>query len=185
MNVGALVLAAGYSRRFGEDKRRFPVDGKPLLARTLEQLRSTGIPVRVCLRPGEGKLPLELGLPGLEFIECTHASQGMGATLADGVRACGDWDALLVVLGDMPWVLPVTYAAVVDALARDRIVQPFCEGRGGHPVGFGADFFPELAVLDGERGGRAIIARHPDMLQRVPVEDPGIHADLDEPPKKR
>jgi molybdenum cofactor cytidylyltransferase len=185
MKVGALVLAAGYSRRFGEDKRRFPVDGEPLLARTLEKVRSAAIPVRVCLRPGEGNLPLELGLPGLEFIECAHARQGMGATLADGVRACGDWDALLVVLGDMPWVLPDTYVAVCGALARDRIVQPYCEGRGGHPVGFGADFFPELEVLEGDRGGRVVIERHPDALQRLPVRDPGIHADLDETPEQR
>ena len=51
MRCGALVLAAGYSRRFGEDKRAYPIDGKPLLARTLESVRASGLPLRLCLRP--------------------------------------------------------------------------------------------------------------------------------------
>lgn len=183
MKCGALVLAAGHSRRFGEDKRVYPVDGTPLLARTVEGLRGSGLPLRLCLRPGEvGRLP---GLRDVECIECTGAARGMGATLAEGVAACGDWDALLVVLGDMAWVAPGTYVAVAAAVARDRIVQPWQGGQPGHPVGFGADFFPQLAALDGDRGGRSVIARHSTALLRLDVDDPGIHRDLDLPPEQR
>lgn len=179
MNTGALVLAAGYSRRFGSDKRRYALDGSPLLARTLAQVEAAGIRCRVCLRPGER--PLEMGLADVEFIECPGASRGMGATLADGVRSCGDWDGLLVVLGDMPWIAPASYRRVADALSPDRIVQPFREGRPGHPVGFGSAFYPALEALDGEQGGREVIRANPAALLRIPLDDPGIHRDLDEP----
>ncbi len=179
--IGALVLAAGASRRFGSDKRGYLLDGRPMLARTLEAVQAADLACRVCLGPEDGYIPLMLGLPGLEFIECPNAASGMGATLADGVRACTDWDALLVVLGDMPWVTPDTYRNLAAALERDAIVQPEFEGRPGQPVGFGADFFPELMALEGDIGGRDLLRRHPQALRRLPVGDSGIHRDLDEP----
>ena len=182
MNGGALVLAAGASERFGSDKRKYRVDGRPLLQRTVEQVHQAGLACRVCLRPGDGDIPLLLGIPGIEFIECASAAQGMGSTLAEGVRACPDWEGLLVVLGDMAWVRPDTLLGVFTALTADTLVQPVCNGKPGHPVGFGKRFFPELAALSGDRGGRALLQRHAGLLREVTVDDPGIHRDLDRPP---
>ncbi len=182
MTVGALVLAAGVARRFGSDKRLYPVEGKALLLRTLEAVTAAGLPCRVCLRPGDGALPLMLGLPGLEFIECRAAARGMGATLAEGVRACHDWDGLLVVLGDMAWVTPATLSSLARTLDRDSIVQPVLQGKAGNPVGFGQRFFAELEALDGDRGGRSLLTQYRDSLKQVDVNDPGVLRDLDEPP---
>ena len=183
MKGGALVLAAGFSRRFGSDKRLFEVEGEPLLRRTVAAVQAAGLACRVCLRPDDGALPLVLGLPGLEFIECRDAAGGMGATLAEGVRACHDWDGLLVVLGDMAWVRPATLAALWEALTPDNIVQPVFEGMPGNPVGFGSAFFSELGALEGDRGGRALLERHRDRLLTLPVDDPGVVRDLDQPPE--
>ena len=182
MTGGALVLAAGAARRFGSDKRRYLLDGEPMLRRTLEAVRAASLACRVCIAPGDGDLPLWLDLPGLEFIECPDASAGMGATLANGVAACDDWRGLLVVLGDMPWVRPATYRSLFGALDAGTIVQPEYNGRPGNPVGFGAEFFAELGSLSGDAGGRDILLRHPGVLRRLPVDDPGIHRDLDIPP---
>ena len=44
MTVGAVVLAAGESRRMGAAKLALPVDGIPMLARTLAAVREAGLP---------------------------------------------------------------------------------------------------------------------------------------------
>jgi molybdenum cofactor cytidylyltransferase len=181
VKTGALVLAAGASRRFGSDKRRHLIDGQPLLKRTVQTVVEAGLPCRVCLRPGDGDIPLLIDLPGIEFLECTTAGHGMGATLAEGVGNCRDWDALLVVLGDMGWVQPATLVAVASKLTAHTIVQPTFRQQPGQPVGFGRDFFAELRDLSGDKGGRAILLRHRSAWIGVPVEDQGILRDLDFP----
>jgi molybdopterin-guanine dinucleotide biosynthesis protein A len=43
MNLSAVILAGGESRRMGKDKAWLEVDGQPLLARALSTLRDSGI----------------------------------------------------------------------------------------------------------------------------------------------
>lgn len=182
MRGGALVLAAGASRRFGSDKRVFDIDGQPLLRRTVQAVLDAGLACRVCLKPEDGAIPPLLDRPGIEFIECASAQRGMGATLAEAVAACDDWDGLLVVLGDMAWVQADTLLELWRALTPDTIVQPVFGDAAGNPVGFGRRFFAALSRLEGDLGGREVVQRHRERRQLIPVDDPGILRDLDEPP---
>ncbi len=182
MNNGVLVLAAGVSRRFGSDKRRYLLDGKPLLVHCLDAIAAAGLPPRVCIGPDDGDLVISLGATGVQFIECDQARRGMGATLAQGVARCDDWDGVLVALGDMPWVLPETFRTVSQSLLPGQIVQPVYENRPGQPVAFSAAFFDKLRGLDGDIGGRELLREHENQLLKTAVNDPGIHQDVDTPP---
>lgn len=180
MSGGALVLAAGLSRRFGSDKRQFLLDDKtPLLRRAVEIVLAANLSCRVCVRADDSAaLALLQDLP-VSIIECHSAEQGMGRTLAEGVAACQDWDGLLVMLADMPWLRPQTLALLFAALTPDAIVQPTCAEQPGNPVGFGRAFYPDLLALQGDQGGRALLQRYPHALRHLEVGDPAIHRDID------
>ena len=182
MTGGALVLAAGASRRFGSDKRQYMLNDKPLLAHCLSAAAEAGLELRVCVAPGETALIKSIAPVRCQYIECSNARSGMGATLAQGVSNCSDWSALLVVLGDMAWVQPTTYAAVFAALDHATIAQPHFAGRPGQPVGFCAEHFPALSELNGDRGGRDLLRRYQDRVAVLQVDDPGILKDIDRPP---
>jgi molybdenum cofactor cytidylyltransferase len=178
-----LVLAAGYGRRFGSDKRLYTLNGgKPMLRVTLENVIGSGSPCRVCVRDGDSGIANLLQGLAVDAIPCANSVEGMGATLAEGVGACEDWDALLVALGDMPWVQAATYASLLSALDSNSIVQPVYQQKAGNPVGFGRRFYPLLRVLQGDGGGRHILRDYPDQVRRVLVDDAGICRDLDIPP---
>ena len=49
------------------------------------------------------------------------------------------------------------------------IFAPEAEGRRGNPVLFPAALFEELLQVTGDRGGRQVIAAHPDLLRTVTV----------------
>lgn len=86
--VVALVLAAGRARRFGSDKRqaRLP-DGRSLLQAVLQtQLQACG-DVRVLLREGDEWGQDLCAQLGVAWQVVPDADQGMGHTLAAGLRA--------------------------------------------------------------------------------------------------
>ena len=58
-------------------------------------------------------------------------------------------------------------------------MAPVYRDERGHPVGFDKQFCDELLQLQGDSGARAILLRHPDLLQTIAVEDPGVLWDID------
>ena len=67
----------------------------------------------------------------------------------------------IVALGDMPWIQSSTIARVAAAIADGAVVAaPFHRGQRGHPVGFGAACFAELAALTGDDGAKSVVASH-------------------------
>ncbi len=182
MKTGILVLAAGKAARFGTDKRLATMsDGRRTLDVTLANARASGLPLSVCLRPGDDQLAQYLGARGFACLRCSRADEGMGATLAQGAANIRGWDAVLVALADMPWVAPASFRAVAAGLAKNCIVVPVCAGRRGHPVGFGSDFFRELASLGGDTGARVLLDRHPQRVRELSLEDAAIVRDIDVP----
>lgn len=61
-------------------------------------------------------------------------SPGMGDSLAAAVAACADASGWLVVLGDMPFILPSSIESVVRELGEQMIRVPVYKGAYGHPV---------------------------------------------------
>lgn len=187
MKVVAILLAAGSATRFGSDKllHALPHD-VPIAVQAARHLRAVfERDVFVVVRPDAKVLPDLLRKEGCEVVVCGRAAEGMGASLACGVRAAdaaGPADAYLVALADMPFVRSSTIAAVRDALSAGApLVAPYFRARRGHPVGIGAKFRCELEALRGDEGARKIVAANEASLVKVPVGDPGVLRDIDTP----
>lgn len=190
MTGGAILLAAGSSRRFGSDKRRHVLpDGTPLLLASLRLYAGTFDRLIVVLRPGDESLAQAVEDDGrgsaVQVVFCPEARHGMGHSLACGARAAGDWTYAFVALADMARVLPHTLARLVEVMEQAgprAVVQPVYRGTPGHPVGFGAEHLPALTILTGDEGARNVLRAAGDALIRLDVDDPGVLEDLDTPP---
>jgi molybdenum cofactor cytidylyltransferase len=106
-------------------------------------------------------------------------STGMGDSIAAGVAVCKQLDGWLMVLGDMPFILPSSIEQVVAGIGDDSISVPVQDGEYGHPVGFGRDFAAGLMALSGDRGAKPLFAK--GRVVEVTVEDPGVLWDVDVP----
>lgn len=179
---GVLLLAAGFSRRFGAVKLGAALQtGEPVIARTLMQIRGTTAPLRIVTRPALQDLLLRSGAQPEELILCGDADKGMGHTLAAGIRALPAWDACLVCLGDMPFIRSDTYIRLLQALRHDRMTVPTFQGSRGNPAGFGAQWFAMLGACAGDAGAREVLRSHPESIDCVAVDDPAILKDIDTP----
>lgn len=179
MIVGALLMAAGSATRMGGNKLGEEVGGIPMIVAAHRSLVAAGLPV--LLVTGAYEPEVRALLPGVPSVHAARHAEGLAASLATGIAAVPrDWGAVLIALGDMPFIRPATHQALASALAAGAAaVRPVCQGQEGNPAGFARILFAELASLSGDQGARALLARLP--VTRVEVEDPGIFKDLDTP----
>jgi molybdenum cofactor cytidylyltransferase len=162
-----IVLASGRGERFVAaggtgSKLRALLAGKPVLERTLDAVRASGLAWHV-----EGA-----GHPG------------MGDSIAAAVRATRDAPGWLILPGDLPLVRAATLRAVAAALdGRVNAVQPNYRGERGHPVGFAAGCGPQLAALEGNLGASSVLRsmRAIDSVADLAVDDAGVVTDIDTP----
>lgn len=176
----ALVLAAGFARRFGSDKRSARLaDGRVVIDAVLQAIRGAGLD-SVVAQNSEHLLTFDTAVRTLT-IPAVTAARGMGASLSAAVAALPAEADLIVCLADMPFVQPSTYISVAAALKPGRIVCPRYRSERGNPVGFAKEFREQLMLLDGDRGARDLLQKYADRVDFIDVDDPGIQRDIDLP----
>lgn len=180
-----VVLAAGRGQRFrgqGHKLEQSLGDGT-VLSRTLDQAIATQLRVVVvttqALAAQVGRLVAlrdMVVMPDLDRLG-RPLPVGMGHSIAAGVSATGDAQGWLILPGDMPLVRSASLLAVAEVLEHEPIAYAQYHGRRGHPVGFSAELYSELAALEGDEGARRLLARYP--AQAVELDDPGVLIDVD------
>lgn len=186
-SVGAIVLAAGQSRRMGEqNKLLVNIDGMPMVRRCVVALQAGGIN-DVLVVTGHQSAEVEEALSGLEvrFIHNADFADGQAGSVACGIAAMDEaHSAALVALGDMPDISAELVAGLVaDHIALpnslSRISFPVYDGQRGNPVIWGYAFFDDLRALTGDSGGRQILGSNAAAINSFSWHDDSIHRDID------
>jgi molybdenum cofactor cytidylyltransferase len=186
-----VLLAAGFGKRYDPTGKCSKLlqhvpsgkhAGVPIVAAAARNLKPavgrTLAVVRPRSDPNQHQLQDLLENEGCELVVCEHAADGMGASLACGVRAATDAGGWIVALGDMPAVQTHTIDAVVQALQQGHsTVAPTYQGQRGHPVGFSVRCLDDLLACDGDQGARAVLDKFPPHV--IAARDDGILIDID------
>lgn len=184
--MGILVLAAGDSGRFGQDKRTSTLaNGEEILHRTLINATESDFPVVLILGPKDIELAAELEkkFSRVTILRCPESPLGIGHTITFGVDHARDlgWRLCMVAHGDMPWVTSRLFNAIGKRVTPDNIIVPRYHERIGRPVGFGRNFFNELAELPGQAGDGDVWRHHPDKVEYLELDERGIIEDINSP----
>lgn len=164
--VGAVILAAGASTRMGRNKLLLPVDGQPMVRRTVQRAIDAGVaPVVVVL--GHEPERVREALAGLDvtFAVSPDPTGPTSASLHAGLRALDDTvHATLVLLADMVHVTTGMMRTLVETSARGE--APLEVSRYGDvlapPLLFRRALWPELLAWHGEGCGKAVVRAHRD-----------------------
>jgi len=191
--IGAIVLAAGSSRRFraagGREPSKLvaPVAGEPLARHAVRAaLGSRARPVVVVT--GHARAEVEAALAGLPVAFAYNAdfAEGLASSLKAGIAALPSAVAgALVVLGDMPGIEARLLDRLIDAFAANPgalAAAPFQAGRRGNPVLLSAALFAAVDRLDGDEGARALLRGiDPSRIAAVEVSEDAAAFDVDTP----
>ncbi|HAJ45885.1 MAG TPA: 4-diphosphocytidyl-2C-methyl-D-erythritol kinase [Alphaproteobacteria bacterium] len=183
--VAAIILAAGLSRRMGTNKLLLPLNGTPVLARTIAAVRAAGID-KIYVVTGHDAHAVRGHLPA-DAVEVFNPAfkEGMASSLRAGIAGLPeDIDAAAIVLGDMPALRPHDLHHLIthlDSSEGRELIVPAFEGKRGHPVIFARRLWPEILNAEGDQGARKVVLDNADAVCEVAVGHPGVIADADTP----
>jgi molybdenum cofactor cytidylyltransferase len=184
--VGAILLAAGASRRLGHPKQLIVYEGKTLIRRTAEMLVASKCdPVIVVLGAVVGECRREIGHLPVSVCINEKWNIGISTSIVAGITFLADTapdvNAALIALCDQPFLTPADYNALIDEFTRfpSSIVAAAYDGVVGVPAIFSNAMFADLRSLKGDEGARHLVRHYQE--RTIPVEISGAAFDVDTP----
>lgn len=185
--VGAIVLAAGLSRRMGEPKLLLPWGESTIVRGIVRTTVETGLFGETLVVTGQWDDDIRQqveGLPVRPVHNSRFADGEMLSSVQVGLRHLSpSIGAALVLLGDQPGVEPAVINEVLAAYARtlSPIVAPVYQGQRGHPVLFDRVLWDEILTLPDGAAPRDVLRKHLQEIVQVAVETNSILQDIDTP----
>jgi molybdenum cofactor cytidylyltransferase len=185
--IGAVLLAAGQSRRMGgPNKLLAEVAGVPMVARVAQRLlASKARPIVAVLGNRADEVDQALGRLPVERVRNPDFAQGLSTSLKCGLAALPeDLDGALICLGDMPLVSGRHLDRLIAAfnpLEGRAIIVPTRHGKRGNPVLWARRFFAEMMQIAGDVGARHLIGEYAELVAEVEMDDDAVLVDIDTP----
>ena len=184
MKVAGIILAAGGSTRMGgQNKLLQMVDGTSLVQKVVGSALNSNIEsVYVILGYQAALIRQCISNKSVNWVENSDWSRGMASSIKSGIEALNtNYDGAMILLGDMPFIEPITINQLLALYQKKKIVVPVKNGRQGNPVLFSSAFFADLKLLGGDKGAKPIIKKNPDSVIIANVLTDTIFHDLDTP----
>lgn len=180
--VGAILLAAGKSSRFGENKLLYEIHGKPMVQYCLDAVRLVSFDgVRMITGyPQVEKLAAEAGV---ECVKNNFPEKGISHSIHLGIASLEEMDAWMFLVCDQPGLRAGTLERLLETYREgDRgIVAVACKGQIGNPVIFSQRYKDVLLSLKGDQGGKKILLGNMEDVCLVEAEAEELK-DMDEKP---
>ena len=169
--IGCVILASGYGRRYGANKLTASLEGRSLIQRVLDSVPSELLE-KVVVVTQYDEISTYAKLFNFTVIQNEHPELGVSQSIRLGLSALENCDGALFSVADQPFLRRESVAALIELWRRqpEKIAAMSSGGCRGNPCLFPAQFFPELMALEGDRGGSAVIRKHPEALTLLEVD---------------
>lgn len=193
MKMVMILLAAGNSIRFGSNKLLYPVEGKPMYLRAMERLLKARQKLQEEFQPPfscklavvtqYGEIRTKAAARGFETLMNDHSEEGISSSMKIGLKKYTDADACLFSVADQPWLTSVTvYKLVLMFLKSGKGIACVSYNKNpGNPCIFSRKYYEELLRLEGDRGGKRVLRKHPEDIAYLEISDKRELEDMDYP----
>ncbi len=187
IKISAIFLAAGSSRRMGEqNKLLLPYAQITLVRHCFQELQKSSID-EIVVVTGFEQDQIATQLEGLceKFTHNQAHKTGMTSSIQTGIKSLHA-DAYMVCLSDMPFLRSNDYNTILQAFKiayndQPLIIQPMVNERRGNPAIFSHHFKKDILKHKEPEGCRAIIQQNKEILQLVKLDNPDAFKDIDTP----
>ncbi len=176
----AVILAAGFSTRFGDNKLLAKLNGKPVIKCVSDTVQKCPFD-KVLLVYHSPEVAKAVEGSSIKTVFNPLSAQGQSTSVKAGVMAAAATDAYMFFPGDQPFIDESTVISLQKAYYEGRglIIAPTYNGKRGSPVIFDEYFKTALLSITGDTGGKTVIEANQEKLYEVPMENTAAGLDID------
>lgn len=184
--LAIVILAAGNSRRFGDNKLMYPVEGIPMYRRALDrallvQEKMKGLIFSAAIVTQYPEIQKEATKLGVKTVFNSHPETGISSSMKLGLLP--EADACLFMVADQPWLRAETLEGLIlrflDSSKGMAAVSK--NGEPGNPCIFSRKYYDSLMELTGDKGGKRVLKAHPEDVVLYEIENEKELTDVDRP----
>jgi molybdenum cofactor cytidylyltransferase len=182
--ITAIVLAAGQSKRMGQQKMLMAWRNTTVIGKVINTLLEAGVSdIRVVTGGNQADLIDILKDYDISYVYNKDFANGeMLTSVQVGLGSVGDEsEAVLVVLGDQPQIEREIVMDVVDRydLTHHKIIVPSYRMHRGHPWLVEKSYWTEIQNLQRPMTLRDFLTAHHSAIDYLIVDSPSVIQDLD------
>jgi molybdenum cofactor cytidylyltransferase len=183
--TGAVILAAGGSKRLGRPKQFLTHGGRFLVERAVDAARDCA-PIVVVGGRDSGRIETQIQDPAVSVVHHPEWERGMGSSIRAGVsrilEIAPDLDSIVILVCDQPHVTGETVLALRALREKERKEVVACEyaGSPGVPALFARSAFAKLRCLADQSGAKSIILQAMPSASLLPFPQGMIDIDTAE-----
>ena len=182
-DIGAIILAAGNSSRFGDENKLLAKFGeKTVIETTINNIAKLfkKDEITIVLR-NKSKLPNFLKFLPYKLTIVLQENFGISESIKQGLNNFITKDGVIICLGDMPGVSASTYSKIRNSLIEqeDKIIVPLYKGTKGNPIGIPKKFYGILKKISGDKGFKQLFSQLKKNISFIEIDDRYILKDID------
>lgn len=180
MQITAIVMASGYSRRMGENKLLLKYKNKTFIQHTLDKVKKCNFYSKIVVARDKAIIELAESLD-FKTVKNEWADKGQSEAIKLGLNNSPISDGYMFFTSDQPLLDIETIELLMDTFHKNNnsIIVPRFMGRKGSPVIFSSKFLKELIQLQGDTGGKKVINAHRESIVFVEVKRDEVLMDVD------
>lgn len=159
--ISAIIMASGYSSRMGKNKLLLPFRGKTIIENVLDIVNNCEFDDIVLVAQEE--IVLEMASTrNIKSVKNEAAYLGQSNSIKLGIKSSKEVEGYAFFTADQPLIDTMNINMLVNSFNNNvnSIIVPVFGEKRGTPVIFSSNYKTELMELEGDTGGRVIIAKH-------------------------
>jgi molybdenum cofactor cytidylyltransferase len=181
--IGAIILAAGGSSRFGQPKQLLSWNGQPLIRHIAKIALRVGLmPVVVVVGAAASEVISAIKDLPLRIVNNPEWITGLSSSIKMGIQSLPkEIGGAVFLQADQPQIPDSLIRGLVEVhqTSLNPIIAPLVDGQRGNPVLFDKRTFIDLISLEGDMGGKVLFTHFP--VQWLNWHDANLLIDIDTP----
>ena len=185
--LAIVIMASGYSERFGSNKLLEPFLDKPLFTYAVDLADSSEADTKIIVtRYNPIVQYVKENTPTMNIVWNTHPERGISESIHLGIeylKSQKDYEqyaGCCFMVCDQPLLQNLSLQELFKSfyINPEGIHMCVTKEKEGNPVIFPKMLLEELMELQGDKGGKRIVKKHPELLHKVYVAEQEL-SDMD------